>query len=218
MVRTGRPRREDAETRKFSIRLTPCDGEKIEWNETAIHALGAIKLLAGEEVGGQNGKLHYHLYLESKLSDTAMSNALYKLARWTPHLPRGNSVFAKTLAHEGTEGYSVKDGLIVARHGYSESDLDAIVEQSQQYRRDMETNRKSKSRATQKTMKSFIDEISESTEVAAAASHIVFAILQKYEENDMMFPSRSQMENAVMTVMARKGRRDYVQEYYMKNM
>lgn len=213
--RRGRPRKSDGEIFKWDIRLTPCDGEKIDFT---VADLGQVKLLIGEEGGTPTLKLHYHIYLETRMSDTLLRQNLYKLAKWTPHFPSGNSVFRKGAPHEGTEGYAIKGENIVCSYGYTEQQLHSIVESSRQYRRDLESSKKAKSRASQATMREFIKEAVEHEEVVASPNSIVIFLLSKYEEHQMVFPSRSQIENATMTVMSRKGRMNYVIDYYTKNL
>lgn len=215
--RRGRPRKSDGEIFKWDIRLTPCDGEPIDFTNVD---LGQLKLLVGEEGGTPTLKLHYHMYLETRMSDTLLRQNLYKIAKWTPTclVEKGNPVFRKGVPHEGTEGYAIKHEKIVCSYGYTEQELHAIVERSRQYRRDRESAKKAKSRASQATMKEFIKEAIESENVVASPTFIVNFLLTKYEEHQLVFPSRSQMENAVMTVMSKRGRMNYVIDYYTKNL
>lgn len=217
--RRGRPRKENGEVYKWDIRITPCDGQPIDWN---LNEFNPIKLLVGEEIGKQNGKLHYHAYLETRLSDTCLRQQIMKLARWTPHHPSGNAVFKKSIAHDGTEGYAVKEGKVVYRDGYDDTELYAILNRSQQYRRDIESSKKSKSRAAQKTMKEFIEEVTQyyksNPDLKPSKIDIANELLNKYHVNEMMFPSRGPIENATMTILSRLGIWDSVLNYYTKNM
>lgn len=212
----GRPRKEDGEIYKWDIRMVPVDQQKIDFNKN-ISALNPIKLLVGEEYAKDNGKLHYHLYLETRLSETAVVTGIKKLARWTPLHPAGNALYGKRIAHDGTEGYAVKDGAIVCSYGYNGSELDAIVLRSKQYRRDLATASKAKLRATQKTMKSIVQQAIDE-DIPVCTHSIVSFILKKHDELDLEFPSRPRVENAVMKFMYRKGAYNYVQEYYTKNI
>lgn len=194
----GRPKKEDAEIRKWSIRLTPCDGEDVDF-EKWFTCEDYQKFIAGREIGPTNGALHYHIYCETKRSPTWIDNQLYRAARWTPHYPKGNPVFTRKVAHEGTLGYSVKEEDVAHEIGFTAEELEAIIEKSQQYRRDLEAAKKTRTRKSQLTMKKFVEEA-----IAASFTQprdVVKFLLSRYNEADMPFPSRSQMENAVMKVM-----------------
>lgn len=219
--RRGRPRKDDAPIVAWDIRITPCDGEPIDWDRHSA-AFSPHKLLACKEVGPDNGKLHYHVYLESRISDTCLTQQIYKVARWTPHYPKGNAVYSKKIAHEGTQGYSVKEGDVACRIGFSDADLDAIVERSAQYRRDLAASKKVKSREAQNTMKQFVSEVvqfyNSNQNLVPLKTDIVSMLLNKYRDKDMMFPSRGPIENATMTIMSRLGDWNCVLNYYTKNM
>lgn len=215
--RRGRPKKEDAEIRKFSIRLTPCDNEEIQFEKWFTQE-DFIKFIAGRERGTQNGKLHYHIYCETRRSDTWLNNVMYKATRWTPHHPRGNAVFSRTLAHDGTLGYSVKEEDVAYSLGFESSELDALIEGSRQYRRDLESDKKRRVRKSQNTMKQFIeDAIEHFQDLAPEPRSVVKFILEKYETSEMPFPSKSQMENAVMKVMYRFSR-SYVLDHYCRHL
>lgn len=215
----GRPKKEDAELRSLSIRLAPCDGEEIDF-EQHVKIEDFPKFIAGKEIGEDNGSLHYHIYAESRRSDTWLKTLFYKLARWTPHHPVGNSVFSKKLAHDNTKGYSVKEENVAFTLGFTDSELDALIEKSRQYRRDLEASKKKRTRRTQNTMKRFTDEAivyaeAEWDRLLDRPRAIAKFILAKYNEADLPFPSRTQMENAVMRVM-HKFDPDYVLNWYTK--
>jgi len=215
--RRGRPKKEDAEIRKFSIRMTPCDNEEIQFDKW-FTGEDFIKFIAGREHGTQNGKLHYHIYCETRRSDTWLNNVMYKATRWTPHHPRGNAVFSRTLAHEGTLGYSVKEEDVAYSLGFASSELDALLEGSRQYRRDLEADKKRRVRKSQNTMKQFIeDAIEHFQDLAPEPRSVVKFILEKYETSEMPFPSKSQMENAVMKVMYRFST-NYVLDHYCRHL
>lgn len=213
--RRGRPKNEDAEVRKLDIRLTPCDGEEVEF-EKWFTGEDFIKCIAGREIGETNKKLHYHIYCETRRSDTWLTNLMYRAARWTPHHQRGNSVFRKNNAHEGTQGYSVKEEDVAYTLGMTSSEMDAIIERSRQYRRDLEADKKRSDRKKQATMKKFIEEASEQEPNWDPRSLVRF-FLTKYEEMDLPFPSKSQMENAVMKVMYRNSP-NYVLDHYCRHL
>lgn len=216
--RRGRPKKEDAEIVSWDIRLTPCDGEEVDFEKWFTDE-DFVKVIAGRETGKVNQQLHYHIYLETKRSPTWIENLLYKASRWTPHHPRGNSVFSKKHAHEGTKGYVVKEEDLAYTIGFTDQELTALVEQSRQYRRDLEASKKSRVRKSQNTMKQFVEDAIEHFRGNMTDFHsptqVVKFILEKYQESGMPFPSRSQMENSVMRVMYQFNP-NYVNEYYSK--
>lgn len=217
----GRPKNEDAEIRKLDIRLTPCTDEEVDF-EKWFTAEDFIRCIAGREIGETNKKLHYHIYCETRRSDTWLTNQMYRAARWTPHHPRGNSVFRKNTAHEGTLGYSVKEEDVAYSLGFSSSELDALLQASRQYRRDLEADKKRRDRKKQATMKELVEMaiehfLSEHSHDLILPRTIVKFILTKCEELDHPFPPRSQMENAIMKVMYKHGQHNYVYDYYCKN-
>lgn len=213
--RRGRPKKEDAEIRKLSIRMTPCDNEEIQFEKWFTEE-DFIKFIAGRERGEQNGKLHYHIYCETRRSDTWLNNVMYKATRWTPHHPRGNAVFSRSIAHEGTIGYSVKEEDVAYQLGFTSAELDAMIEYSRQYRRDLESHKKRSDRKKQATMKQFIEEAYTHAHDWDPRSLVSF-FLMKYQDSDLPFPSKSQIENAVMKVMYRCSP-NYVIDYYCRHV
>lgn len=217
--RRGRPKKEDAEVLAWSIRLAPCDGEEIDFAQH-IKPDDFPKFIAGREVGKENGELHYHIYAETPRSDTYLKTLFYKMARWTPHYPVGNSVFSKKTAHSNTKNYLVKEEDVAFQHGFTTDELDAMVERHREYRRDLESAKKARTRKTQNTLKNFTDEailwISENWDASLDRPRsIAKFILSKYNEGNLPFPSRSQLENAVLRAMY-KFDPDYVLNQYTK--
>lgn len=217
--RRGRPKNEDAEIRKFSIRITPCDNEEIDF-EKWFTAEDFVKCIAGREVGEQNKKLHYHIYCETRRSDTWLNNLMYRAARWTPHHQRGNAVFSRTLAHEGTLGYSVKEEDVAYSIGFTSSELDALLEGSRQYRRDLEADKKRRDRKRQNNMKQVVENAIEHFRENRPVDPrvVVKFILDKCEEYDLSFPSKSQMENIVMKILYKLGWTNYVMDFYCHHL
>lgn len=217
--RRGRPKNEDAEIRKFSIRLTPCDNAEINF-EKWFTGEDFIRCIAGREIGEQNKKLHYHIYCETRRSDTWLNNLMYRASNWTPHHERGNAVFSRTIAHEGTLGYSVKEEDIAYSLGFASSELDALLEGSRQYRRHLEADKKRRVRKSQNSMKQIIeDAIEHFREQQLSDPRVVVKfILDKCEELDFSFPSKSQMENIVMKILYKLGWNNYVMDFYCKHL
>jgi len=197
--RRGRPKKEDAPVRQLSIRLVPCDGEDIEFEKHILEE-DFGKFIAGREISDDD-KLHYHIYAETRRSDTYLKTLFYRMARWTPHHPKGNPVFSCKDAHSNTQGYLVKDEDVAYTIGFTPQELEALVERSAQYRRDLEANKKRRTRKTQNTMKKFVEEAIEKFGACPTPREVVEFLLDKYQTSGMPFPSRSQMENAVMKVL-----------------
>lgn len=211
--RRGRPKKQDAPIRQLSIRLVPVDGLDIEF-ERYILEEDFDKFIAGREIS-EKGKLHYHIYAETRRSDTYLKTLFYKMARWTPQNFAGNSVFSCKDAHSNTQGYLVKDEDVAFTLGFTPEELEALVEKSQQYRRDLETNKKRRTRKTQNTMKKFVEEAIEA-QLDDPRSVVKF-ILDKYQEHGVPFPSKSQMENAVMRVKYHDSP-NYVLDHYCRHL
>jgi len=221
--RRGRPKKEDAPLRQLSIRLVPCDGEDVEF-ERHILSEDFTKFIAGREIS-EKDKLHYHIFAETRRSDTYLKTLFYRMARWTPHHPKGNPVFSCKDAHSNTQGYLVKDEDVAYTIGFTPQELEALVERSEQYRRDLEANKKRRTRKSQDTMKQFVEEAIEHARLLLQNDPytivdgrvVVKFLLERYQQSGKSFPSRSQMENAVMRVMYQFSPNNVV-DYYCRHM
>lgn len=194
--RKGRPKVEGQE-KEWDIRLTPTD--QCEVNFDSLDYSDFKKLLVCKE-GEPDGKprLHYHMYMVTTRSDSYIDTILNKLGKATK-LIKGNSVFRKCQAHEGTLGYVVKNGDVKVRHGIDDQFLTEIFQRSKNYRAEKEKERKRASRGNE----NFLSTILKDAEVKRLTdpTDITAVILQRYREAEKRFPTRSAIESAVMYVL-----------------
>ena len=123
---------------EFDLRITPTDQKRITKEEILESDLNKAEVVIVAEEGEPNGipKLHYHLYVKARLSDTLMRNICRKLGRSTKEI-NGNAVFFCRLAHENTIGYVVKNRNIVY-HNLNQTLIDEYFEISKDYQREKE--------------------------------------------------------------------------------
>lgn len=200
-----RPKIDPESLLKLEIRITPADGNPIEcWKMGDSEVDADFKvLLAAKEGGTPDRRLHYHLYIETYRSRTWLPKWIYSIAHCY-NGEQGNAVFFTRKPHEHTIGYVVKEGDIVVRHGCDDTFIDEWLKKSAQYKRDKEASRKRE----QRVKKSFTQEVREKVEATiASSSHlqnpesILDLILSEYHEAKMTFPSRSSIENLIVTCL-----------------
>jgi len=211
----GRPKT-DGETKEWDIRLTPVDQEEIKFDEIIDDF---AQLLVCKE-GSPNGtpRLHYHMYAKTTRSDSYIDRLLNKLGR-SDETHKGNAVFSKRKAHEGTIGYVIKGGDVVNRHQFTQQMIDEFYELSKQYRTNKENERKTASRVKEKFLSLIMKEVVEivRTDRLSTPQSIMSLFLRKYRDNNMRFPNRSTLENATMTILYDINPR-IVEDFYSKNI
>jgi len=199
---------------EFDLRITPTDQKRITKEEILESDLNKAEVVIVAEEGEPNGipKLHYHLYVKARLSDTLMRNICRKLGRSTKEI-NGNAVFFCRLAHENTIGYVVKNRNIVY-HNLNQKLIDEYFEISKDYLREKERNRKGALREKENSLKEILKEVV--VDNSSTPSGLIKQILYLYNEKQIRFPTRTSLENAVMSLMY-KYKPLVVEEYYTKN-
>jgi len=192
----GRPK-VDGEVKEWDIRLTPSDQVEVDFSALEMED---FKILLVCKEGEPNGtpRLHYHMFMRTARSDNYVDNLLNKLGKANATV-KGNAIFSKRKAHEGTQGYVVKGGQVCVRHGLNDQFLTEIFERSENYKKDKEKERKKESRAKN----NFLADILKEPEVKRLQSpaEITAYILQRFKQNNVRFPSRGTVESAVMYLL-----------------
>jgi len=202
-----------AKLSEFDLRITPTDGKPItkdEFMESDLKA--AERVIVGQEGGTPQLRLHYHLYVKGNLSETTIAKICSKLGRATQDI-KGNAVFSVRQAHSHTIGYVVKNKDIIW-HTDSQQVLEQYFKESDQYKREKETERK---RASRKENSSLVDILKEvEVDGQTSVADIVAFVLQYCHNHDLKFPNKNMLETAVLKRIY-PFQPQYVQEYYMRN-
>lgn len=198
----GRPKKVTGEYRELDIRVTPPDQNPCMFmleDETDFE-----KLIVCQE-GEPNGspRLHYHIYAKTLRSDTWLKAWIYRLARSNEQ--KGNSVLSIRVAHGGTLGYVVKHEQFVVTKGFAPEELATVVEHSRQYRKSIETERKTKSRNNLNTMNAIMEAVASQLDPLAPGGWsprlITEKLLSEYRQRKLLLPPRSQIERQVLTIL-----------------
>lgn len=209
--RRGRPKKTTNELVAYDIRITPHTQEEIDFNAYE-HLVDFDKFLACKEYGKLGGKLHYHVYATTRLSDSTLRLRCIELAGSS-----GNGAYSKKIAHNGTQGYVVKDEVIVCKKGFTDSEIEEIVGQSRAYRNTVEATRKSASRSKEKFLAKVVEEVVASVTADDSPFSVMKKILDVYASKQIRFPARTTLENTVMTIMYKYHPMEVVR-YYAKNI
>jgi len=183
------------------LRITPPDGKPItDWkvNEDDFKVL-----LACEEGGTEDVRLHYHAYIECKRSESWLKKWVYSIAHCY-HGESGNTVFFSRKPHEHTIGYVVKHGNIASRFGCSETFITEWLAKSQQYRTDKDTARKRAQRvekAFTQTLREKVSTTLRETPDLRTPHETMKLILAEYHEAKKQYPTRSTMESLIVTLL-----------------
>lgn len=196
---------------EWDVRITPTDQLPItDWSVFAERS--DTKVIAAEEGGTNDLRLHYHVYVWGRLSETYLRSVVSVLGRATQEV-KGNAVYSVRKAHEGTIGYVVKTRNVVFRQNYNQTHIDDFMEQSAQYKKDLEAAKKREVRKKQ----SFLQEViaKAKTHFGSAPRHVnqVYDYMcHEYGERPM--PSRSILETAIVNIMPDA----FKEKYYLKNI
>lgn len=185
----------------LELRITPPDGKPIE--DWQITDKDFKQVVAAQEGGTEDCRLHYHAYVECLRSRTWLIKWIYSIARCT-NGEQGNAVFFTRKPHDNTIGYVVKHGNVVVRHGCSETFITEWLNKSDEYRRAKDASRKRRQRLeksfTQEVRKKVVEKLEESRELRTPDS-VLSLILAEYHEAKKVFPNRSTVENIIITVL-----------------
>jgi len=189
---------------KLEIRVTPYDQQPIVIDESDLHMFEQLLLC---EEGTPNGvpRLHYHGYIETKKSESWVRSFLRKIA----HEPdnekvNGNSLYFTRKPHEHTFGYIIKSGNVCYRHNISQTTLDGWLETSNQYAKDKSTERKRKQRTRDDELATVVKTVEEDLKkhsIPRDASSIIDRILAICSQDQIRFPSRTQMDMFVLKLI-----------------
>lgn len=189
---------------QLEIRVTPYDQEPITLEESDLQMFD--KLILCEE-GSPNGtpKLHYHGYIETKKSESWLRSFLKKIS----HAPdnekvNGNALYFTRKPHDHTYGYVIKSGNVIYRHGITQTTLDEWLATSDQYKKDIATNRKRKQRTRDDELRNVVEQIEKDLKdnsVQRSVGCIVDRFLAICTAEQIRFPSRSQMDMYVLKLI-----------------
>lgn len=183
------------------LRITPPDGQPItDWK---IDNKDFKVVIAAQEGGDETVRLHYHVYIETLRSASWITKWIYSIAHCN-NGQQGNSVFFSRKPHDNTIGYVVKHGNIAVRHGCTDTYIDEWLAKSDQYRRDKEADRTRAKRIKQSFAKQVRDRVSELVSQSAdtrTPERVLDLITEQYHEGKHTFPSRTQVETLIVTIL-----------------
>lgn len=196
-----RPKQNPDEVLALELRITPPDGQPItDWQITGIDFRQAI---VAKEGGTDDVRLHYHAYIETLRSRSWIVKWIYSIAHCY-NGEQGNAVFFTRKPHDNTIGYVVKHGDIVVRHGCSDSYIEEWLNKSDEYKRNKEALRsrlkRLKKSFTQDVRDKVVERIRETPDLRTP-DQVLNLILAEYHEAQMIFPSRTQVENLIATIL-----------------
>lgn len=211
----GRPKKASDDHQGWDVRITPSDQQEITFDpkEEDFKVFVACK-----EGGDENLRLHYHIYCSSNRSETYLAKLFNQWGKATTKI-KGNAIFSKRKAHEGTIGYCVKGGNVVCRLGWTDMFLEEMLTKSADYRKNNETKRKTALRAKENFLATILKEVAEELKLDPSPTppKIVDMILRRYDKINIRFPNRNTLETAVMSLMF-KYEPTTVMEWYSKNL
>lgn len=203
-----------AQLAEYDIRVTPSDQLPITKEQIVDSDLNDSEVvLVAEEGGTPQLRLHYHIYVKAKLSETKLRAICSKLGRATDEV-KGNAVFSIRKAHPQSIGYIVK-GRNIVYHNQSQTLIDQYYKQSEEYRKSKENERKSAFRKNEKTLADILKEVE--VDCNSTAQSVVIEVLKIYHKLGMKFPPRSSLETATMTALY-PHRPSEVESFYCRNL
>ena len=116
----------------------------------------------------------------------------------------GNTVFFSRKPHEHTIGYVVKHGDIAVRFGCEETFITEWLTKSDEYRRSKESDRKRTQRMSKAFTLDVLKKVVEAVRTDPALrnpGNVLNLILATYQEANKPYPSRTQVESLVVTVL-----------------
>lgn len=217
------------------LRLTPPDGEPVsDWFIDS----GITKLLACEEGGIGTGKaLHYHAVIETTYSDDSLKGWIRRVLRIPMSNALGNAVYRTGAPHEATYQYVVKCQKVVESHGHTPDEIREWIRLSDEYRRDINAQRRSLQRLRSQGREKQLRTVEELTfnwtkdnTWAYGVDFIVRRIINECDNANIEFPTRTQMEAMVNRITWKLARlpdqterrtvmlADRVVEYYTRGL
>lgn len=185
----------------LELRITPPDGQPID--DWKIVDTDFKQVIAAKEGGTDDVRLHYHLYIETLRSRSWITKWIYSIAHCY-NGEQGNSVFFSRKPHDNTIGYVVKHGDVVVRHGCTDSFIEEWLNKSDAYKRSKEAAKQRLKRLkksfTQDVRDKVVERIRDAPELRTP-EQVLNLILAEYHEAKMTFPSRTQVENLIVTIL-----------------
>lgn len=198
-LRVGRPTKE-LPLHEVECRVTPPDQKRPEFDMTPF-----TKFIAFEEGGaGTDKQLHYHILLETTLSD-------YRLAQhWNDAFPAGkgsgNKLFRNGKPHEKTAPYIAKHKTPVAIKGYTDEEINqwyalsdeylkALKQERDKYRKIKSKGRKAELKSVEQDVAIYLQTLSEHDDTDYVTRRIIERFLQLCRERNYDFPTRTQMDS-----------------------
>lgn len=212
-----RPKVNPDELLKLEVRITPPDGQPItDWK------IGDDfnQLIAAQEGGTDECRLHYHLYIETLRSRSWITKWIYSIAHCY-NGEQGNAVFFTRKPHDNTIGYVVKHGHVVVSHGCTQTFITEWLERSNQYKLDKDSARQRAKRMKQSFTQAVIKKVAEHIAETRNASErnpesLMRMIMMEYHESKLTFPSRTVLENMILTLMYPYDEQ-MVRAFYLRN-
>lgn len=215
------------------FRITPFDGKHVSETEfsIAVSRYGIDKMAVYEEGGdGTKKSLHYHGVFEGNISEEAWRRMLRDLSHEPPQDSgkiNGNRLYFSRDPHEKTFQYIAKYKIRVFRYGYDQEECEEWERNADEYRRQMERERKADGREREEEMMFVYEETKKWFAVQVAAGRwsvgtgwsmrhdkygghyteetvtdsVVDFVLKLCDENDIKFPVRTQMEILVLRIV-----------------
>lgn len=209
------PKPKSGELYVRELRITPPDQNPItDW---LVNDEDFKVLLACQE-GGDDKKLHYHIYCESTRSESWVKKWVYKVARCN-NGESGNSVYFSRKPHEHTIGYVVKSGNVVCRHGITQTYLDEWISKSAEYKRNKERDRKRAQRSRMSILSDIADAIAKGLHDGSVdrTPEGVSDELLKHYTVEQIYPLRTQHEMMVIKLI-HPYCDNFVRSYYQKHL
>lgn len=205
-ARKGRPIKV-CEKHMVEVRLTPPDKKRPTFNTSSF-----TKFVAFEEGGeGTDKALHYHIILETTLSDYLLTQVWYAL--YPSSKGAGNKLFRHGQLHDKSYAYCAKHKTPVCIVGYTESDLQTWYKESDEYiqslKREREQYRKIKSKGRKAELKSVEQDVKEYLKQfvtdGQVTQYVVRSGISRFlalcKERQYDFPTRTQMDTIMYRLL-----------------
>jgi len=197
----GRPKIDANSVTMLELRITPPDGEPIyDWKITE----DITQLVCYEEGGRDTEKaLHYHCYIITPRSKSWILKWVYSIAHCY-NGEDGNAVVFTRKPHDNTFGYIAKHGNVSCNHNVTQTTLDQWLAQSEQYKKDHTNERKRDQRLKQSFSKQCLED---TKKLLVEFPHqrepksILSLILAYYAKHDHQLPTKSVVENLVLSLI-----------------
>lgn len=193
------PKPKSGELYVRELRITPPDQNPItDW---LVNDEDFKVLLACQE-GGDDKKLHYHIYCESTRSESWVKKWIYKVARCN-NGESGNSVYFSRKPHEHTIGYVIKECNIVCRHGLDNMFIDEWINKSKSYKTDKERDRKRAQRSRTSILSDIVKQLESDLQADRRIRTIEYIskhLIQCYREYNC-YPTKAQHEMMVIKLI-----------------